>query len=382
LRILHIVGTISPAAGGPSEVIQMLIRYAPPGDTAEVATLDDPAAGFLAGLPFQVHAFGSPKPRWWRPALLRWLRANSSRFDGVIVHGLWEYTGWAARRAFADKVPYLVFPHGMLDPWFQRTYPAKHLKKWLYWLLSEFWTLRSATRVLFTTETERELAQHTFWPARWIPQVTPLGSEAPPADRDTLLAAFNERCPELRSKRFLLFLGRIDVKKGCDLLVRAFAAEAAEDTGLHLLMAGPDPAGWRAELQSEAEATGVEQRIHWPGMLLGEAKWGALAACEAFILPSHQENFGIAVVEALASGKPVLISDQVNIAPEIAAAHCGLVEPDTLAGTRRLLERWLVIDAAARSAMGERAQQEFLARYQMRDNTAAVLNAFAPTEAR
>jgi glycosyltransferase involved in cell wall biosynthesis len=382
LRILHIVGTISPAAGGPSEVIKMLIRYAPPGDTAELATLDDPAAGFLVGLPFPVYAFGSAKPRWWRPALLRWLRANRSRFDGVIVHGLWEYTGWAARRAFADKVPYTVFPHGMLDPWFQRAYPAKHLKKWLYWLLSEYWTLRSATRVLFTTQTERELAQRTFWPARWTPLVTPLGSEAPPADRDTLLAAFYARCPQLRGKRFLLFLGRIDPKKGCDLLVQAFAAEAADDTGLHLLMAGPDPAGWAQKLQATAKAAGVEERIHWPGLLLGEAKWGALAACEAFILPSHQENFGIAVVEALASDKPVLISGQVNIAPEIADAHCGLVEPDTLTGTRHLLERWLALDAAARTAMGKRAQREFLARYQMRDNTVAILNAFALQEAR
>jgi glycosyltransferase involved in cell wall biosynthesis len=384
LRILHIVGTISPAAGGPSEAIQMLIRYAPPGDTAELATLDDPNAAFLAGLPFPVHALGNAKPRWWCPALLRWLRANRSRFDGVIVHGLWEYTGWAARRAFAGKLPYMVFPHGMMDPWFKRTYPVKHLKKWLYWLLSEYWTLRAATRVLFTTETERELARHTFWPARWTPLVTPLGSEAPPADTERLLKAFHERCPDLRGRRFLLFLGRFDPKKGCDLLVQAFVSAAAGDTGLHLLMAGPDPAGWGRELQTEAKDARVAAHVHWPGMLLGDAKWGALAACEAFILPSHQENFGIAVVEAMASGKPVLISDQVNIAPEIAAAHCGLVEPDTLAGTRQLLTRWLAMDAADRAAMGATARQEFLTRYDMRRNAAKILEVFtsSSTEAR
>jgi len=382
LRILHIVATISPAAGGPSEAIQMLIRYAPSGDTAEVATLDDPAAAFLGALPCPVHAFGGAKPRWYRPALLHWLRENRGRFDGVLVHGLWEYTGWAARRAFAGQVPYVVFPHGMVDPWFKRAYPAKHLKKWLYWLVAEFWNLRSATRVLFTTETERRLAQHTFWPARWSPMVTPLGSEPPPADTAALLAAFHTRCPGLRSKRFLLFLGRIDPKKGCDLLVQAFATEAAEDTGLQLLMAGPDPAGWSRELRAMAERAGIEGRIHWPGLLQGEAKWGALAACEAFLLPSHQENFGIAVVEALASGKPVLISDQVNIAPEIAAANCGLVEPDTLAGTRRLLERWLAMDTSDRAVMSVNALRKFSADYDMRRNAALVLGAFAPTEVR
>ena len=384
LRVLHIVGTISPAAGGPSEAIQMLIRYAPPGDTAELATLDDPNAVFLDGLPFPAHALGSAKPRWWRPALLRWLRRNRSRFDGVIVHGLWEYTGWAARRAYAGKLPYMVFPHGMIDPWFKRAYPAKHLKKWLYWLLSEYWTLRAATRVLFTTETERDLARHTFWPASWTPLVTPLGSEAPPADTEHLLKAFHERCPDLRGRRVLLFLGRFDPKKGCDLLVQAFINAAGEDPDLHLLMAGPDPAGWGRELQSIAQADRLAANIHWPGMLLGDAKWGALAACEAFILPSHQENFGIAVVEAMASGKPVLISDQVNIAPEIAAAHCGLVEPDTLAGTRQLLTRWLAMDATARAAMGAIARQEFLARYDMRRNAAKILEVFtiSSTEAR
>jgi len=353
----------------------MLIRYAPPGDTAELATLDDPAAAFLTGLPFTVHAFGSSQPRWWRPGLLRWLRRNRSRFDGVIVHGLWEYTGWAARRAFAGRLPYMVFPHGMLDPWFKRTYPAKHLKKWLYWLLSEYWTLRAATRVLFTTETERELAQHTFWPARWTPLVTPLGCEPPPEDTATLLDAFYARCPELRGKRFLLFLGRIDPKKGCDLLVQAFVTVAPIAPDLHLLMAGPDSTGWSSKLQ--AETTGVSERIHWPGMLIGDAKWGALAACEAFILPSHQENFGIAVVEALASGKPVLISDQVNIAPEIAAANCGLVAPDTLDGTKLLLARWLTMRPSERDAMGSNARNEFLAHFDMRRNAAKILGVFA-----
>ena len=149
-------------------------------------------------------------------------------------------------------------------------------------------------------------------------------------------------------------------------------------------MAGPDPAGWGRELQAEAKDARFAAHVHWPGMLLGDAKWGALAACEAFILPSHQENFGIAVVEAMASGKPVLISDQVNIAPEIAAAHCGLVEPDTLAGTRQLLTRWLAMDAADRAAMGATARQEFLTRYDMRRNAAKILEVFtsSSTEAR
>jgi len=109
---------------------------------------------------------------------------------------------------------------------------------------------------------------------------------------------------------------------------------------------------------------------------MDDAKWGAFAACEAFILPSHQENFGIAVAEALACGRPVLISDQVNIAPEIAGDGAGLVEPDTLEGTIRLLERWLSLDAEQRESMQEQALITFATRYDMRRNSALILRTF------
>jgi glycosyltransferase involved in cell wall biosynthesis len=376
MRILHIVGTISPAAGGPTEVIKMLVRYAPAGVENELVTTDDPASPFLAELDFPVHALGATTKAWYCPKLIPWLSANRDRFDGIIVHGLWEFTGLAVRLAHG-KVPYVVFPHGMLDPYFKRRFPAKHAKKWLYWLLAEYWVLRGAKRALFTTEVERDLAAQSFWLHRWTPMVTALGTEPPPADTDKLLAAFYERCPDMMGKRFLLFLGRIDPKKGCDLLVDAFTEfsptsndildpVAAMDDDLHLVMAGPNSSEWGRELS-----------VHWPGILLGDVKWGALAACEAFVLPSHQENFGIAVVEALASGKPVLISDQVNIAPEVASDRCGLVESDDLSGTHDLLVRWLAMSTAERELMSARARATFTARYDMRRNSAAILNVFA-----
>jgi glycosyltransferase involved in cell wall biosynthesis len=389
MRILHIVGTISPAAGGPTEVIRMLIRYAPPGYQNELVTTDDPTAPFLADLDFPVHALGSATSTWYCPKLIPWLRANRHRFDGIVVHGLWEFTGLAVLLAHG-RVPYVVFPHGMLDPYFKRRFPSKHLKKWLYWLPAEFWVLRGARRALFTTNLERDLARQSFWLATWVPMVVALGSELPPPDTARLLTAFQRHLPDIfvapgRPRRFLLFLGRIHPKKGCDLLLQAFAAIAHTDPGLHLVMAGPDPNHWSTELTAIAAATGVADRVHWPGIILGDAKWGAFAACEAFVLPSHQENFGIAVVEALASAKPVLISDQVNIAPEVALDGCGLVETDTLEATIRLLTRWLATSQDQRTAMSHAALNTFATRYDMRRNTEAILRVFEPideTEAR
>jgi len=382
MRILHIVGTVSPAAGGPSEVIRTLVRYAPPDIESEVATIDDPAASFLADFPCPVHALGSAKQPWYNPALSRWLTANRSRFDGVIVHGLWQYTGYAAWRCLRatrtqPATPYAVFPHGMLDPYFKRAHPAKHLKKSIFWRLIQARILRKAHRVLFTTEVEHDLALNTFRPARWQSLVVAIGAQAPPTNTEDLQLAFYGNCPQLRGERFLLFLGRIDRKKGVDLLLRAFASLAPADPDLHLVIAGPDPNNWRAELEPFIASRGLNHRVHWPGMLTGDAKWGAFAACEAFVLTSHQENFGVAVVEALASAKPVLITLPINISLEIAADNAGLVEPDTIDGVHKLLEDWLKTSDEQRRIMSAAALTTFQRRYDIRKNAETILRVFA-----
>ncbi len=356
----------------------MLLRYAPRGCVNEVVTQDDPAAPFLRDQPCPVHALGSARTSWYCARLVPWLRANRSRFDGVIVHGLWEYSAIAVLRAVAGHTPYIVFVHGMLDPYFKRSFPLKHLKKWAFWVTVQYWALRRARRVLFTTAAERDLATQSFWLHRWNAMVVGLGAETPPESLADCASAFHQSCPALYGKRYLLFLGRIDPKKGCDLLVQAFAATRSSDPDLHLVIAGPDSSSWRAELEAAAAEASVAERVHWPGMLTGAVKWGAFAACEAFILPSHQENFGIAIAEALACGKPVLITTPINISTDLAADGCALVEDDTLDGTRRLIGRWLALTGEQRAKMRERALVSFAARYEMRKSAAAVVEAFAP----
>jgi glycosyltransferase involved in cell wall biosynthesis len=377
MRILHVIPTMDPATGGPTEVVRVLLNRGPQDYTQEVVTLDDPAAPFLREIGFPMHALGPRTSVYGRNRkLIPWLKANRARFDGVIVHGMWQFTGYAVWRTMTGHVPYMVYSHGMLDPYFKRAFPTKHLKKWLYWLPVEYWVLRSATRVLFTCQAEAVLAKQSFWLHRWNACVTALGTIPPEGDPNSQREAFFRVCPAVRDKRFLLFLGRIDRKKGCDLLVNAFAALAARDPNLDLVMAGPDPQNWRAELMRPVATANLAARIHWPGMLLGDAKWGAFHASEAFILPSHQENFGIAVAEALACSKPVLLSDKVNIAPDIAADRAGLMESDTADGTLRLLEDWIALPPAEREAMALRAHDCFLRTYDMRENAKTVLRLF------
>ena len=377
MRILHVVSSLDPATGGPAEIIRVLLKYGPPDASQEVATLDDPNAPFLREIDFPVHALGPGKSTYGRSdRLIPWLEANRSRFDGIVLHGLWQFTGYAVWRTMSGRVPYVVFTHGMLDPYFKRAFPLKHLKKWLYWLPVEYRVLRGADRVLFTCEPEASLAKQSFWLHRWRPSVVPFGTIPPEGDPGAQREAFFQACPDLRGKRCLLFLGRIDPKKGCDLLIDAFQKLAAQAPELHLVMAGPDAHNWRAELESRVQVANLKARIHWPGLLRGDVKWGSFRAAEAFILPSHQENFGIAVAEALACSVPVLLSDKVNIAAEIAADGAGLMEPDTAAGAERLLQRWLELSSEQREAMAERSRKCFQERYDMRENAKTVVRLF------
>ena len=355
MHTLHIIDTFSPTTGGPPEAVRQLAQACRKvGEEIEIVCLDNPGEPFLKDIPCPVHTLGqsflggySFSPRLWR-----WLRENASRFDGMVMHGIWSFPSialrFAARRA---GKPYGIFVHGQLDPWFYRKYPLKHFKKMIYWPF-QYPVLRDARGVFFTAESEPNLAKASFHPNQWNSVVVGLGINDPEeSKRDPALqvAAFYRRFPELQSRRFLLFLARIHAKKGCDLLIEAFAKIAPAVPDVDLVIAGSDQGGLQAKLQRQADEAGIADRIHWAGMIDGDLKWGALRICNAFVLPSHSENFGIAVVESLAVGRPVLISNQVNIWPEIEADGAGLVEDDTPEGTERLLRHWFALLPAERA---------------------------------
>ena len=383
LHILHVIGSLSPAAGGlPEAVRQLAEAHIAAGDQIELVCLDKPGGTFLAGIACPVHALG---PSYFglygfSPRLWRWLGANAHRFDGIVMNGVWTFPGlavrFAARRA---RKRYGVFAHGALDPWFNRHYPLKHIKKLVYWPL-QYSVLRDAEAVIFTSDTERDLARTSFRPSQWNSVVVPIGINDPEErsrNAAEQIETFYRRLPQLRGRRYLLFLARIHEKKGCDLLIEAFAKTAGSFPGMDLVIAGPDQEGMQARLQRRAEKLGVGNRVHWPGLISGDFKWGALRACDALVLPSHQENFGVAVVESLAVGRPVLISNQVNIWPDIASDGAGLVDDDTQEGTERLLRRWLDLSPAEQESMSGYARDSFLGRYALKCAAAGIHRVFS-----
>jgi glycosyltransferase involved in cell wall biosynthesis len=373
-RLLHVVASLAPAAGGTTEGIRKLAESGAGESAAEVVCLDDPGESYLHGQSFPVHALGPAQGSYrYTPRLGEWLEQNLARFDGVVIHGLWQYHSYGTYRMIRERTPYVVFPHGMLDPYFKRAFPLKHLKKQVYWLAREYRVLRDARAVCFTTPIERDSAAGTMWPQRWNTAVVSFGTTQPAGDPASQREIFLSRYPVLRQRRFFLFLSRIHSKKGCDLLLEALARVGEGNPDLDLVIAGPDEGGLRPQLEAQAARLGISARVHWTGMLEGDLKWGAFHAADAFVLPSHQENFGVAVVEALACGLPVLISDKVNIWPDIVHDEAGIVNPDTVDGTYRSMTTLLAMQAEERRRIVSNGVACFQARYEMK-RTAQALN--------
>jgi len=374
---------VDPAGGGPIEAIKQLGKALEgAGHSVEIAAMDAPNAMFLKECDLSVHALGPTTSKYgYNSRLVPWLKSNHNRYDAVIVNGLWQYHSFGAWRALRNSdTPYVVYTHGMLDPWFKKQYPLKHLKKWMYWPWAEYRVLRDARAVLFTCEEERNQARTSFWLYRCTEAVVGLGTTKPNEHSDQEIKGFLARYPKLQGKKVALFMGRVHPKKGCDLLIEAFAAVLKNDPEWELVIVGPDEVGWMDKLNRLAEELGVAERITWTGMLSGGLKWGALRSSEVFVLPSHQENFGIAVAEALAVGVPVLISNKVNIWREVRADEAGIVAEDTLTGTCALLKSYVGMPAEKKLAMRQNAESSFIQRFEIEKaakNLMAVLSRIA-----
>lgn len=363
MRLLHVIPTMSARYGGPAKACgEMSMALADRGHQVEIYTTNydgfggyvEPATDPLSERrsDITVHTFPVDLPpdyfRISRP-LASALNENIKRFDLVHVHSLYLFTTLASGFfAHRHQVPLILRPHGTLDPYI---YPRHRGRKYLVEQLYQNRMLKRAAAVHYTTEDERDLAApHTFGRPGFV---APLGLNfedyRPLPPRGT----FRNRYPETRDKAIFLFLGRINFKKGLDVLAKAFGQVAKQREDVHLVIAGPDNDGLRPKVEAWLEAEGVLEKTTFTGMLVGETKLAAINDSDLFVLPSFSENFGIAVIEALACGLPVLISDKVNIWREIDAAGAGKVEP---VDAERFAERMLTMlaDKEALRLQGER----------------------------
>ena len=337
MRILHVIPTMSARYGGPAKACrEMSAALAERGHQVEIFTTNydgfggyvEPSVQPLSEQASEViiHTFPVDLPpdyfRISRP-LAQALSEETPRFDVVHIHSLYLFTtlaaGFYARR---HRVPIILRPHGSLDPYL---YPRHRWRKRVVETLYQNHLFKRAAAIHYTTAEERKLAApYTFnRPGFVVPLGLNIEDYRPLPPRGT----FRERFPETRDKSILLFLSRINFKKGLDILAKAYGKIARQRDDIHLVIAGPDNDAFKPEVETMLTSAGVRDRTTFTGMLVGDDKLAALHDADLFALPSYTENFGIAVIEAMACGLPVVISDKVNIWREIKEGGGGEVEP-------------------------------------------------------
>ena len=367
LKILHVIPSISPRRGGPSQaVIEMVNALRLRQVDASILTTNDDCESLLTDLPIgewttyagvPVLAF----PRWspsigalreyiFSSRLNRWLPNNIRNFDLLHVHALFSYPSTVAMmHARRARIPYLLRTIGQLSPW---SLAQSKLRKQFMLKLIEKRNLDAASLLHFTTPRERDECFSAF--GQSFPSlVLPLGVRLPAI------------LPQVKSKKEglrLLFLSRLHPKKQLEVLLKALALfQSHYPQGIWQLdIAGSGEPAYVASLQKLAEQLKLSHRCHWLGHVQGDAKTFLLQQADWFLLPSSAENFGIAVVEAMAAGTPVIVSPQVAVADLIVGAGAGLVCPsDPAALCKVLLKHYQGPSLAMRMAARSFAETSF-----------------------
>ena len=349
---LHVVSHLDPKFGGLSAVVPELARAVAgtDGRRSPVAAFlsAEEQIGVVAGL--DVTAWPTGRAAWMRHGGLRRSFAELVRRSaGVHIHGLWEgSTAVAVAAARRAGRPYVLSAHGMLEPW---ALGNKRLKKQVYAALVERGNVSGASCLHALTEAEVE--DYRRFGARQPIAVIPNGVTLPERTGPELFLAQH---PSLKGKRIVLFLGRIHFKKGLDLLVGAWSRVTGAHPEARLVLAGPDFENTRATVERQVATLGVGASVCFTGMLRGAEKWSAMAAAEAFVLPSYSEGLSVSALEAMGMGLPVILTTQCHLS-EAARAGAGWEIPSEVGALASVLQQMLRQPVAANRAMGAKGQQ-------------------------
>ena len=338
LKILQIVPSISLVYGGPSQMV-LGLSSALASQGVEVTVLTTDSNGDSGQAPLEVplntpveqdgykirYFHCSPFRRYkFSIELLRWLSRHSSEFDLAHIHALFSPVSTAAATvARYKKLPYILRPLGTLDPADLR---KKRQLKQLYSALLERHNLAGAAAIHFTSVQEAKISERFGTHTKDL--VIPLGVRPPQqrlvrGEHESVRADFGVSDDQL----LVLFMSRIEPKKGLNLLIPALERLLVENSNFHFVLAGTNPQdpNYEKQIQQQIKVSTLASRTTITGFVTGELKAALLQEADLFVLPSYYENFGIAVAEAMVAGTPVVISDQVHIWEEVKGAQAGWV---------------------------------------------------------
>jgi glycosyltransferase involved in cell wall biosynthesis len=334
MKVLHVLASLGPLRGGPSFVLRnMATGLAERGIQVDVATTDDNGPERL-NVPLSLPVSEEGATYWYfrrqtkfytcSHAMAKWLWKNVANYDLIHIHAVFTFpSSVAAWTAQAKGVPYIVRPLGILNQWgLKNRHPL--LKK-LSLCAIEGNILKRASLIHYTSAGERMEAESAGIRTESTIIANPVDLDL--GGKQRYAGLFRQLYPMFRNRPLVAFLSRIDEKKGIDLLIRAFAVLRERMPDAALVIAGSGNPKLVESLKRQASEVGLDEHLVWPGFLQGDQKGALLADADVFVLPSYSENFGVAVVEALAYQIPIVISDQVGIHDQISSYGAGLVVP-------------------------------------------------------
>jgi glycosyltransferase involved in cell wall biosynthesis len=324
-KILRIISSLNPEYGGPpAAIVDSTIALNRIGFKVDIVTHDNKESQFVKIKNTTIHNMG--------PSLLgdynlnfkftKWLIQNRSKYDLFIVHGLWQFNTLAARLFLKKK--YYVFVHGQLDPSYKKFFFNK-IKKIIYWNLIEKKNLKDSKFILLTNKKEKDLLNDTYVNTKGLKKkVVGYGILEPKYDTSKVKKIFYKKFKSLKDKDFYIYLGRFHNKKGCEIIMNAVKYFSLRKKPINVLMCGSNNI-YKKYLQKISKDLNIEKNIIWSNFLKNDIKLGALLSSKAMLLPSYGENFGVALVEAMACGIPVLTTNKVNIYNYIIKNNAGYI---------------------------------------------------------
>lgn len=331
-KILHVIGNLAPRYGGPSKAcFEMAKATVQHGHEVAIYTTNQDGPDQLdvpLGIPIEKEGvmltyFPIQQPRFLSTSwpMYRTLKESIKQFDIVHIHSLYLFhSAVVPTLCKKHQIPYLIRPHGTLDPYIYRRHRwRKRITEFLF----QNKHLKDAAGIHCTTEEEAELAKPYLYDAKTY--VIPNGLFFDDYENLPEKGLFTSQYPELKNKKIILFMGRINFKKGIDILVKSMSQIVKKHLDAHLVLAGPDNDDYLAKIYQWIREEDIKNSVTYVGMVQGKEKLALLRDADIFVLPSYTENFGISVVEAMACGLPVVISTNVNIWHEIKKADAGIV---------------------------------------------------------
>lgn len=369
IKVLRIISTLNPQQGGPAKaIIDNSLAMINQNIKVDILTCDRTSSKFYKSKYINIINQG---PSFFGNFcfsynLFFWLLKNKKNYDFFILHGIWEFKNIAAFMLLNNN--YSVFVHGSLHPTQGKGFFNKAKKK-LYWLIFEKRNLLKSKSLLLTSNKEKAQLDDTFVDTKGIKKVfVKYGILKSNLNKKVLLSKFNKKFPFLKNKSFYLYLGRLHKQKGADIIIEA-VNKIKLNSNIKILIMGPFIGSkFENKLKLLVKKYKLEKQIFFSSAQFGDIKWGAIYSSKAMLLPSHGENFGISLVEAMSAGKPVLTTFKVNINDIIIKYNAGLISRDNVSYFSKILLQFHTLNKKKKNQISNNALKCFKDNFDISSN--------------